>query len=236
MMDELRDRYRRFADVECADYGPLYFKLSHAVAEDNEILSFILESPDRQPNLFLASIHYLAGSANMPRNADELSQFVKVHREALGKVMRSHHTQTNEVGRCAALLPALGPSPVALIEVGASAGLCLMLDRYRYDYGSVLIGSSASPVLIRCELDGQAPLPGNVPSIVWRFGLDIDPIDLQNSENVRWLLACVWPDHPERRQRLQAAISLCRNDPPPMMRGDLVDDLPALIRASSIGL
>ncbi len=92
------------------------------------------------------------------------------------------------------------------------------------------IGTPSSPVLIRCDIEGAVPLPRNIPTIGWRRGLDIDPIDLHDPERVIWLLACVWPDHNERRQRLQAAISLCRNDPPPMMRGDLIDDLPALIR------
>ena len=58
----------------------------------------------------------------------------------LAAVMRSHHTQTNEVGRCAVILPALPAAPIALIEVGASAGLCLLFDKYQYDYGTSLVG------------------------------------------------------------------------------------------------
>jgi len=65
---------------------------------------------------------------------------------------------------------------------------------------------------------------------VWRHGLDIDPVDLHQPDSSRWLLACVWPDHPERRKRLEAAISLWKQNPPPLIRGDLVDDLSALIR------
>lgn len=225
---ELKQRYRRFADDECGDYGPLYFKLSHAVASDEEILSFISEMTDQQPNLFFAAVQYLTGPEEVPANAAGLSVFVRENRDALALVMRSHHTQTNEVGRCAVILPALPKGPLALIEVGASAGLCLLFDQYQYDYGATRIGD-ASPVVLRCLLETPAPLPQHLPEIVWRRGLDIAPVDLNDPEKVRWLLACVWPDHGERRRRLQAAIELCRKQPPVIKRGDMVEELPALI-------
>jgi hypothetical protein len=149
-LEQLKQRYRRFADDECGEYGALYFKLSHAVALDFEILRFIAQMTDRQPNLFFAAVHYLAGSEKMPLNAAELRVFVRRERDAVAAVMCAHHTQTNEVGRCAVILPALPKGPLALIEVGTSAGLCLMLDKYRYDYGSARIGDPASPVVLRC--------------------------------------------------------------------------------------
>jgi len=229
IIEELRNRYRRFADVECGEYGALYFKLSHAVASDSEILHFIAEMPDRQPNLFFAAVHYLAGSDKMPLDAAGLSLFVRDNREALAAVMRSHHTQTNEVGRCAVILPGLPSGPLALIEVGTSAGLCLMLDKYRYDYGVTQIGNEASKVVLRCMLETPAPLPKDLPTIVWRRGLDIDPVDVNDAEQVRWLLACVWPDHVERRHRLKAAIEMCQQQPIIIKQGDMVDDLPTLI-------
>jgi hypothetical protein len=86
---------------------------------------------DRQPNLFFAAVHYLAGSEEMPLNAGDLRVFLSRERDAVAAVMRAHHTQTNEVGRCAVILPALPKGPLAIIEVGTSAGLCLMLDKSR---------------------------------------------------------------------------------------------------------
>jgi hypothetical protein len=235
ILEEIKQRYRRFADDECGEYGALYFKLSHAVALDSEILRFLAELMDRQPNLFFAAVHYLTGSEKMPSNSAELSVFVRENRDALAVVMRSHHTQTNEVGRCAVILPALPKGPLALIEVGASAGLCLMLDKYRYDYGATRIGNETSPVLLRCALETPVPFPLDLPEIIWRRGLDIDPIDLNDPKGVRWLLACVWADHVERRRRLQAAIELCQKQPPVIKRGDMVDELPRLIEEAPNG-
>jgi hypothetical protein len=229
LMEALRQRYRRFADRECGEYSALYYKLAHAVANDETLLSFIAGLPDRQPNLFFAAIHYLAGSEQMPSNAAALNTFVCEKWEVLSEVMRSHHTQTNEVGRCAILLPGLPREPLALIEVGASAGLCLMLDKYHYDYGVTRIGDSTSPVNLRCALEVETPLPKELPEVVWRRGLDIDPIDVHDSEKTRWLIACVWSDHIDRRQRLEAAIHLCRKGPPIIQKGDIIDDLPSLV-------
>jgi hypothetical protein len=113
--------------------------------------------------------------------------------------------------------------------VGASAGLCLLLDRYRYELGSIAIGRAASPVRLRCALSGPAPLPSAIPEIAWRRGLDIHPLDVRDEDAARWLLACVWPDHHERRRRLEGAIAVARETPPVVRAGDLVDDLPALL-------
>src|SRR2546422_7938847 len=86
----------------------------------------------------------------------------------VGDVMRSRRTQTNEVGRCAVLFPALPSGPLALVEFGASAGLCLLLDQFHYELGSTAIGEASSPVHLRCAVAGPVPLPAAVPQIVWR--------------------------------------------------------------------
>ncbi|MGH7335617.1 MAG: DUF2332 domain-containing protein [Candidatus Rokuibacteriota bacterium] len=148
--------------------------------------------------------------------------------------MRSRRTQTKKVGRCAVILPALPFGPLALVEIGASAGLCLLLDRFFYDFGSTRIGDASSRVRVRCALTGPTPVPSTMPSIVWRRGLDVRPVDVRDDEAVRWLLACVWPDHHERRQRLEAAIALARTQPPLVSAGDLVDDLPALLAEAPV--
>ena len=64
--------------------------------------------------------------------------------------MKTRRTQTNEVGRCAAILPALPRGRLALLEVGASAGLCLLMDEFFYDYGVQHVGSESSAVRLRC--------------------------------------------------------------------------------------
>src|SRR5262245_35501457 len=188
--------------------------------------------PTPQPNLFFATVQFLTGPRDMPTSGAALRALVRRRQDDVAVAMRSRRTQTNEVGRCAVLLPALPPGPLALVEVGASAGLCLLLDRFLYDYGTVRVGAASSPVQLACAVTGDAPLPAACPEIVWRRGLDLAPVDVNDDDAVRWLLACVWSDHAERRQRLRAVIGVARAVPPLVVAGDLVDDLPALLAAA----
>ncbi|HXJ82284.1 MAG TPA: DUF2332 domain-containing protein [Candidatus Methylomirabilis sp.] len=226
---DIERTYREFADKECRGYSQLYHALAIAVSEDPAIVEFIGAMPVTQPNLFFAAVQFLTGPAGMPKTGSELREFVNRRQQDIAHVMRSRRTQTNEVGRCAVLLPALPPGPLALVEVGASAGLCLLLDRFHYELGSTSIGDLGSPVHLRCRITGSVPIPGGVPRVVWRRGLDARPIDVHDDAAVQWLLACVWADHPERRRRLEGAIQLANVDPPAVRTGDLVDDLPAVL-------
>ena len=150
----------------------------------------------------------------------------------LADTMLARRTQTNEPARCATLLPALAqlPAPLALIEVGASAGLTLLFDRYSYDYsGHHIEGDDRLAPTLRCQPRGPVPLPDRVPQIVWRVGLDLNPLDIGNDEDVRWLRCLVWPGEADREERLTGAIAAARRDPPTLHRGDLLTDLPALV-------
>jgi hypothetical protein len=243
---EIRERYRRFAALECKGYSDRYHRLALAAADDGDVIDFLSAVPDPQPNLFLASIQFLTGPLGMPATGAAVRAFLARHGAEVGELMRSRRTQTNEVGRCAVLLPALPPGPLALVDVGASAGLCLLLDRFHYEFeptptgptspvrrgppaSSVRVGPAASSVRLRCAISGPVPVPAAVPAVVWRQGLDLNPLDARDDAAVRWLLACVWPDHVERRRRLECAIELARARPPIVRAGDLVDDLPALL-------
>jgi hypothetical protein len=228
-LDDIKLTYRRFAERECRGYSDAYYRLALAASDDDEVVGFIAAMPVTQPNLFLAAVQFLAGPEAMPRTGPELRALLARRGGEVGAVMRSHRTQTNEVGRCAVLLPALPPGPLALVEVGASAGLCLLLDRFHYDYGGTSLGDPASPVRLTCAVTGTVPLPPAVPSVAWRRGLDLHPVDVHDEESTRWLLACVWPDHHDRRVRLERAIGLAREEAPVVRTGDLVDDLPALL-------
>jgi hypothetical protein len=225
----IKRRYRQFADTECRGYSDAYYALALAVCGDDAVLGFTAEMPAFQPNLFFAAIQFLTGPDSMPKTGAELSALVRQRGREIGELMRSRTTQTNEVGRCAVLLPALPSGPLALLEVGASAGLCLLLDQFYYELGSARIGDAASPVHLRCATVGTVALPASVPQVVWRRGLDIHPIDVRDDDAIRWLLACVYADHHERRQRLEAAVGLARARPSVVVQGDLVDDLPAML-------
>jgi hypothetical protein len=120
------------------------------------------------------------------------------------------------------------PQPLALLEVGASAGLCLYPDRYLYHYNHVPVGPAASPVRLACQTEGPVPLPSRMPEVVWRAGLDLNPLDVRDDEDLRWLEALIWPEQEHRLARLQAAASVARVEPPYLVRGDLTTDLPAL--------
>ena len=132
------------------------------------------------------------------------------------------------------LLPVLAalPQPLALLEVGASAGLCLYPDRYAYRYGDHVVGTG-EPVL-ECAATGMAP-PAGVPEVVWRAGLDLNPLDVTDPADVAWLDALIWPEHAHRRARLRAAAAVAAAEPPLLVRGDLVDDLPALAAQAPAG-
>src|SRR5256885_6397327 len=128
--------YRRFAEDEAHGKSPLYEELAHGVAADDEILDLLLSLPHlkRQPNLLFAAARHLLGT---PDGWRRFRRGVAQRKDALCALMLMRSTQTNEPGRCASLLPVLAglPQPLALLEVGASAGLCLLPDFYGYDYG-----------------------------------------------------------------------------------------------------
>ena len=231
-IDSVRRRYIRFADDECANgYAPHYDTLARSVADDEMLLAFLAQQPNYQPNLFFAAAQLLRGPAGMPHDAAGFHRLLKGAREQVVHLMRTRRTQTNEVGRAACWLPALPQGPLALLEVGASAGLVLNLDHYGFDYGSRRLADAQTPCL-SCTIEGDAPLPTTLPNIIWRRGLDLQPVDLRKSDDVDWLLACVWPDHPLRRARLEAAIARARDLPVLVQSGDLTRDVESLLSAA----
>ncbi len=132
------------------------------------------------------------------------------------------------------LLPALARlrQPLALIEVGASAELCLLLDRYSYDYGSCRIeppfANFGDPPVFECVASAMTPLAA-LPTIKWRCGLDLNPLDINSPADRAWLEDLIWPDQEHRLETLRKPIEIARSDPPHVRRGDLLDDLPEII-------
>lgn len=218
--------YAEFADREAHGVSAAYERLSLAVARDDEVLALLgtLPTGKRQPNLLFGVVRFLGGPVQDPA---EFHAYTVAHWPAIEAEMLRRATQTNEVGRCALLLPVLArlPQPLALLDVGASAGLCLYPDRYAYRYGGHMIGSGET--VLECAATGLAP-PADVPTVAWRAGIDLNPLDVTNPADVAWLDALIWPEHAHRRARLRAALTIAAADPPLLMRGDLVDDVPAL--------
>ncbi len=227
---EIAEEYLVFARQEARGRSRAYELLAESVAGDAALVSFVasLPFPKRQPNLLFAAARYLLGAApGLP----QLRDLVSGSRAELTEVILEHRTQTNEPARCATLLPAMAqlPQPLALIEVGASAGLTLLVDRYSYDYaGHRLAGVDPQAPTLRCEPRGPVPLPAEIPEVVWRAGLDLNPLDVNDADDMRWLSCLVWPGEGDREERLALAIASARRDPPVVHRGDLLTDLPAL--------
>jgi hypothetical protein len=219
-------RYAEFAAREARGSSAAYENLSVAVSRDAGLIARLdtLPPAKRQPNLLYAVVRYLGGPLTEPR---AFLDFTRADWPAIEAEMLVRTTQTNEIGRCALLLPVLAalPQPLALLEVGASAGLNLFPDRYAYRYGDHAIGSG--PPALDCALTGRPP-PAARPEVVWRAGLDLNPLDVTDPADVAWLDALIWPEHDHRRERLAAAARIAAAEPPLLLRGDLVDDLPTL--------
>ena len=229
-LERIASGYRAFAG-EAAAESPLYSRLSAAVADDGDVLRFLAALPEgkRQPVLLLAAVQYLHGT---PSDAAGLHDAVTGDGARLAATMRDRATQTNEPARCTALLPLLSgmDGPLALIEVGASAGLCLYPDRFGYEYDGRPVGP-ASAVHLACATTGDGPVPRDMPDVVARIGIDLNPLDPADPEDRAWLRALVWPGPraADRLDRLDAATAIAAREPARMLRGDLSERLPEAI-------
>jgi len=256
--EKLAEVFERWGSVEAPSVGsPLYSELGHGVARDPELLRLAAETRPYQPapNMLFAAVHYLllAGvrhelREHYPAVAEgpacpgpafpKFRDFCLAHREAIVPLLQTRLTQTCVLRRCACLLPAFArvvseaPGRLATLEIGPSAGLNLLWDRYRYDYGAGLRwGDPRSEGLLETERRGDLPLPDLPGSIegVWRTGVDLNPVDVGDEDQVRWLRALIFPEHLERHAQLRAAIRVARHRPPRLVRGDAADCLPDLL-------
>lgn len=223
------DWYQHFAMQEARGSSLCYEQWASGIAEDQELLALVDQLPNRnrQPNLVLAASR-LAGIRPAPFEGFR-EQFMALWPE-IRAIALEHRTQTNEVGRCAVLVPLLAslPQPLALLEVGASAGLCLYPDKFSYQYGEadrIDPNDGPSTAILQCATTGPVPRPLKLPEIAWRTGIDLNPLDVSNADDMRWLEALVWPEHEERRSRLRSAIEFARTDPPALVKGNLLGTL-----------
>ena len=231
------EQYREFAR-HCTGESRCFVEWSLGVADDPDVLAWIDELPGlkKQPNIVFASARWHGVAAPGPYAG--LRDALLADDGPIRATIMARSTQTNEVGRLATLLPAFAsvvPSgPLALIEAGASAGLNLFPDRWGYAWrtadGMDVLG--AAPHL-PCEVTGPAPLPSALPDVAWRGGVDLNPLDVTDPEAMRWLENLVWPEQEDRRARLRHAVEVAAADPPRLVRGDLLDELPALVEEAS---
>ncbi|WP_084128304.1 DUF2332 domain-containing protein [Demequina sp. NBRC 110055] len=232
---------RRWAD-SAAD-SPLYRHFALAIADDPDLLAVLARIPGVPP------MNLLLGAVKLRLNADDplaawyphltpqprtpgpaayaaLRAYVVGRADAVVAEASARRTQTNETGRAAVLLPWVaafaGDEPVHAVDLGASAGLNLCLDRFSYRYtwtgGTTLLGSGAPE--LHCEWRGDGPPVSALPMFATRTGIDLSPVDATDPYQAAWLEALVWPEHQDRLARLRAAIEARRNVDVAMIAGD----------------
>lgn len=227
------ERYDRFARVEAPGRSALYAEWAAGVASDPGTAAILgrIAPTRRQPPLVFAVARMLgAPEAGYAAWAAWLAE----HADAVVAEASRRSLQTNEPQRCAALLPALSTidGPLALLELGASAGLCLYPDRYSYRYrGGPSLDPAAGPsrVVLECLVSGDPPL--RLPDVVWRAGVDLAPLDAADPGDRAFLSSLVWPGETGRVERIRAALDVVAADPPVMVAGDASD--PEVLRAAA---
>ena len=229
--------YEWFA-TETAPTSPIWRDVSLWVAATPEVQALLdtLPGTKRQPNLFLAALKYYEAPITDP---GELAAWVRANWGRVEALILARATQTNEPGRCAVLAPVIASlqQPVALIEVGPSAGACLMMDHYQYRWtGDVIeVGGADGGPVIESLHTGRVPVLG-VPEVAWRVGIDLNPLSATNPDDVRWLRSLVWPGEDAREQRLADCLEVVRQDPPRIVTGDAIDLLPQVLAEVPAGL
>ena len=238
-MSELASRLRTQAE-HCANGGsPLYAGLLEHAAADLEAggaVARLLRGHESDPSdsvlplRMMGAVHRRVLEGQLPELEPHFAQGAdpevawRAFRDALAgdeeaiRRLLDRPVQTNEVGRCAALLPgflnvaATTGLPMRVLEVGASAGLNLRWDRYRYESDGFRWGDPAAPVRLQFHLTGPAPEMAEV-EVVERRGCDRRPLDPLSEEGRLTLLSFVWADQPQRLQRLRAAMETAAETP-----------------------
>ena len=255
--EALSRQFKTFAEKVYNGSSPLYEQMSRRVSEDPELLSLALRARkgELSPNLFFGAIHYLllrgtphqlsyfypSLSGSSVREDDPypfFRSFCLENRKEIEDLISTRRVQTNEVQRCACLMPAYSVAylragkQLSIIDLGASAGLHLLWDHYGYDYGEgKRFGNPSSQVRLTCSLRGNVspPFPSQLPLVAYRVGIDLNPIDVNDPEMMLWSKALVWPEHRKRAETLNSAIELAKEIQPTVIRGDVLTVLPEVL-------
>jgi hypothetical protein len=258
MSNDLSMKFRRFAIHECSESSPLYELLSLKIAEDAEMIELASSARKGQPvpNLLFGAVHFLLlkgykhtlsnfypSITNHPAKAEDaypaFVDFCRRYSEEIIELLKTKLVQTNEVRRCSYLYPVFSHifqmtnKPLALIEIGTSAGLQLLVDKYSYSYGNEEVyGTSKSAVHITSvQISGKkAPIARmRLPVVATRVGVDLHINDVRKKEDYLWLKALIWPEHGERQNLFEKAASYVWNQTLKLIQGDGVELLNSLV-------
>jgi hypothetical protein len=225
--------------------SPVYGHLAGRLAEDPRPARAILgdeASWDLGLRLF-GAVHHLELTGAAPDALsgewDDFAAALRAHEAELARFVREQGVQTNETQRCVVLVPAFltvvvaSGLPLDLIELGPSAGLNLIFDRYGYRYAEGTFGDPDGRLRFDAVERGRVPralleTPIEVHS---RVGIDLSPIDVTDPDDVVLLKSFIWPGLEERVARLDAAIETFLETPnrPTLIQGDYVELLPGLL-------
>ncbi|MBK5488294.1 DUF2332 domain-containing protein [Bacillus sp. TH17] len=255
--EQVANLFRNFSVNECKGSSDLYEYLSIKISEDEEVLTLASYAQPGQPvpNLLLGAVHYLLLKGkehslknyyqSLVENADinfenafyQFKDFCHVYPEEIISLLQTKLVQTNEVRRCAYLYPSFCyifnkvNKPLALIEIGTSAGLQLFWDQYRYSYGTEeMYGNRQSNVHLQSEIKGEKKpsFLKQSPPVMERIGLDLHVNNLNDEEDYLWLRALIWPEHKERLELFDQAATLVKEKSVQLIEGDGVALLPAI--------
>jgi hypothetical protein len=247
------------ADAQAFTTSPLYQALCPAVAGDPAVLALMTgrRAGQRPSFLLFGAVHHLllSGASHplrrfYPSVADGQAteepagaapfflDFCHSYRTELSELIATRLVQTNVVKRAFALRVALWAvgrqcrAPVHLIEVGASAGVHLRFDRYRYQLGDLVFGRRDATVTLAAQWRGKARPPDldDLPPVASRTGVDLNPVRVDEAGGRLWLRALVWPEDQHKAALLAAALVVVAEDPPEIIAGDAADVCPGLGR------
>lgn len=243
MTDAVRERFDRFARDEAPGRSDVYAEWAAHVAEDAEVQAVLARiSPQhRQPALVFAVTRLLGAATG---GSAEWRSFVLSHSDDVVAECERRMVQTNEPLRLAALLPALSliDGPIALLELGAAAGLCLYPDRYSYRFTTsdgterLRIDPEDGPSQVVLTSIVRGALPGiRMPEIVWRAGVDLAPVDVRDPDDRAWMRSLIWPGETERAERITGAVTIAQAAPPLLLAGDAEARLADLLASAPVG-
>ena len=254
---EVSAQFTDFAEY-CVDSSELYGYLTNRIAKDEELLAIASHCQSGQPipNLVFGVVHYMLSasktdpltryypSITLNPESPELiypsfKKFVISHSEQIIEMLQTRLVQTNEVLRSAFLYPGFltahrlfADRPLSLIEIGPSAGFNLLWDQYLYQYeGSDPVGLVGSSLTLASSFRGdrRPDFSGPMPTVSRRVGIDLHPIDLMDRDEIQWLQALIWPEHFERKMRLNKAVRIAMVNPIEMIQGDALKLLPQVL-------
>jgi hypothetical protein len=240
---------RASAGASAAGTSPLYERVAIALSESDPALRAIETAPARKrsPAIILAALYDLALAGNAPALAAAYAaadgtaaaaaaiDTLLTMTSSVVAIAARRPLRAGETGRHAVLYPAIaeaahraGAQAVVLIDVGGSAGLNLNVDRAGITYSNGRsLGDPSSPVQQEASIAGRRPVPARaIPEVVARIGVDLDPVDVTDPDEIRWLRACLAPDQPEQAAKLDAELALAAAAPPLLLAGNAVEVLP----------